>query len=764
MRKLLLALAWLLPCWLQAQQIGEWKLYRSYSQATQNIVAGHTVYSLCDGNLLAYNTDDTEVRTYDSQHHLNGVRITHMAYSSEAARLILVYDDGNIDLLDADDRVVNLSALRDKTLPNKEVKHVCTDGHMAYIVTGFGLVEVDMQEGTFGNTYQLDLKILSVAFSPETIFLSTATGLYSCPRTANMQQKNNWTQLDNVTWQGLAWHGGALYGLTWGAVFRINLAGGYNSRVANNGAQTLKTSGDYLLWFNANSLSFCTSTADVTTLSLPNTWNDVSHAGGIFWASQGEDGLIGYRTDGSELTKVAGPIKPNSPKHDLCYRMQWLGDRLLVAGGINTISGIFNPATAMYYEDGVWTNFQEMDIPEAYPHLNLSNTTHLVEDPSDPTHHFASLHRVGLCEYRDGAFVRLYNCDNSPLRSIVPDEKEGRYYNYVSCAGLTYDADGNLWMLNSETDTIVRFRRPNGRWGSLYYDELRGVSLCDDYLMHSSGLIFLNSRRMTNRGFFCFDTRGTLDNVRDDRHRLHTTITNQDGTSYSPNEFYCMTEDLDGRIWCGTSQGIFVINDAEDFLDEDFQFEQVKIARNDGSGLADYLLNGVSVSCIAVDGANRKWVGTLDNGLYLISADGTEMIHHFMKADSPLTSDNIFALAVHPTTGLVMIACENGLCSYMAEATEGAEKLSADDVVVYPNPVSPDYTGPIAVRGLVRDSEVKILSSSGQLVWKGTSAGGTFTWNGCNNRGRRVASGVYHIVANDAQGNKAIVARIVMIK
>ena len=92
------------------------------------------------------------------------------------------------------------------------------------------------------------------------------------------------------------------------------------------------------------------------------------------------------------------------------------------------------------------------------------------------------------------------------------------------------------------------------------------------------------------------------------------------------------------------------------------------------------------------------------------------------------------------------------------------EKMDADQVNVFPNPVTADYTGPIAVRGLAMDAEVKILSSSGQLVWSGTSSGGTFTWNGCNKRGRRVASGVYHVVANNAQGKNAIVTRIIVIK
>ena len=229
-------------------------------------------------------------------------------------------------------------------------------------------------------------------------------------------------------------------------------------------------------------------------------------------------------------------------------------------------------------------------------------------------------------------------------------------------------------------------------------------------------------------------------------------------------QFFCLQEDLDGLVWVGTSSGLFVIEDVSKVFSPDFQFTQVKINRNDGSGLADYLLNDVSIACIAVDAANRKWIGTQTNGAYLISADGQEMIHHFTTEDSPILSDNVQTIAVHPETGEVVFGTDNGLCSFIGDATAPEEELSKDNITVFPNPVTPDYRGPIAIRGLVSDSEVKIISTGGQLVWNGVSAGGTCLWNGLANNGKRVASGIYHVVANTPEGNKAIVTRIVIVR
>ncbi len=765
-RKYILTILVLLFAWnSSAQEIGKWNVYPSYWNATQNMVAGNIVYSLCGNNLLAYDTEDTSVRTFNCLEHLNGVHIACMNYNKQTHTLVLVYTDGGIDLLNDDGSIHYLPDLKEKAIANKDVNSVHTEGHMAYLCTGFGYIELDLKEKVLRNTYNLGLNTRNLVLLENNVYLGTTKGIYTCPLDKNKVQKDNWKAISTSNFANLTHFDGMLWGQAYQKVYSINPTTGKHSVVSQELARFLRNCGDYLIWASEEAICLCTAQKQITTIKQQNNWHDVSYQNGSFWVSQGDEGLHCYTIQSTTLTHKAGPIQPNSPKRDLSYRMQWVGNNLLVAGGINTVDAIYNAPTAMLLKEGEWTNFQEMplkEITKQYPNLRLANTTALVQDPQDQTHHFAALHRNGLCEYRDGKFVKFYNSDNSPLRSILPNSDN--YYNYVSCAGIQYDMDGNLWMLCSETHNIIRILKADGKWTSLHYDEIDSVSLCDDYLMHSSGLMFLNSRRMERRGFFGFDTSGTLDTQRDDRHILRSTIINQDGTSYSPDEFYCMTEDLDGRIWCGTDLGVFVIEDATSFFDNDFRFEQIKISRNDGSGLADYLLNGVAISCITVDGANRKWIGTHTDGLYLISADGTEMLHHFTTSDSPLISNTIQCVAVHPTTGVVMIGTDMGLCSYTADATEATEEMDADDVLVYPNPVKPDYNGTIAVRGLSMDAEVKILSSTGQLVWSGVSAGGTFTWDGRTQKGRRVASGVYHIVANNAEGKKAIVARIVIIR
>ena len=189
----------------------------------------------------------------------------------------------------------------------------------------------------------------------------------------------------------------------------------------------------------------------------------------------------------------------------------------------------------------------------------------------------------------------------------------------------------------------------------------------------------------------------------------------------------------------------------------------MKVPRNDGTNFADYLLSGVDITCIAVDGGNRKWFGTNGNGVYLISDDNMTQVQHFLANNSKLLSDNIESIAINDQTGEVFIGTDNGLCSYMSDATATNDNMTKDNVYAYPNPVRPDYTGLITVTGLSMNADVKIVTANGVLVAQGTSNGGTFTWDGRDLNGDRVASGVYMVMTATSEGKKGTVCKIAIV-
>ena len=226
-------------------------------------------------------------------------------------------------------------------------------------------------------------------------------------------------------------------------------------------------------------------------------------------------------------------------------------------------------------------------------------------------------------------------------------------------------------------------------------------------------------------------------------------------------------QDRSGDLWFGTDKGLKVIYDgyrafANGGNGETSPVNCSNILFNE-DGINEYLMAYESITCMAVDGANRKWVGTSNNGLYLISANGLEQLHHFTTANSPLASDKIVALTVHPESGVVYVGTDMGLQSYRSTATVGYTEPLAD-IHAFPNPVRPGYDGPIAVKGFTRDALVHITDARGHVVFSTNAHGGQAVWNGRTNNGDRVSSGTYYVFASDASGNMRSVAKILVIR
>ena len=220
----------------------------------------------------------------------------------------------------------------------------------------------------------------------------------------------------------------------------------------------------------------------------------------------------------------------------------------------------------------------------------------------------------------------------------------------------------------------------------------------------------------------------------------------------------CITEDKDGRMWIGTNKGVKVIYDPARV------FDGTSLPRNiilEQGGYAAVLLEFEEVSCIAVDGANRKWMGTTKAGVFLISANGTEELMHLTAENSVLLSDVIYDIAIDGTSGEVFFSTDRGICSYRGTATEGSEEYT--DVKVFPNPVHSGYTGVIAVSGLMENSFCKIVDAAGNLIWQGYANGGELVWDGKDFRGRRPATGVYFVFSSSKSGKEKNVAKFLFV-
>ena len=748
-------------------QNNRWTIYAAYHDASKCVSVGSKIYVLSDGGLYSYDYEDMDVVTYDKSGVLSDNCIFDISYCSEEKTLVIVYNNGNIDLLYDDGSVYNMTDFKNKTAGDKTINDIYVNGKNMYMSTNYGLLIVDIAERIFSKTYTLDYGISSVAVDGNFIYAATDNGVYKGNTADNLQDKSKWSVITKNAIDEFIDFNGKLYSLTSSGVFSIDKSTFAMTNISKFSAKYWSICNDMLLLSDASSL-YSVGTDGKMTLLDGKGIRTADYAGNTYWCACGTDGLKGMSLKDGKFTENVSSVIPDSPMRNYSYFLRMTPEnRLLVAGGSFNYNGQSFPGTLMKYENQNWTCFDE-ETPIATVGKSLYvNVTDIAQDPNDSEHHFAGSASDGIFEFKDYKMVNHYDYRNSPLQSILPSSSRPNAYVWIT--GLEYDKDGNLWMLNNQTDTIVRILKNDGKWAALYYSEIKDIPTLDQVLFDNRGWAWINCRRTTNNpvnyaGVFCVDTKGTLENTADDSRKFITRFSNQDGVAYSPDLFNCIAEDLDGNIWFGTDKGPFVTYSPEDVFDNGFYFTQVKIPRNDGTNLADYLLSDVNITCITIDGGNRKWMGTSGNGVYLLSSDGIEMIEHFTTENSPLISDNIESIAIDGSTGEVFFGTDAGLVSYLGTATDPAGSLSDDNIKVYPNPVRPEYTGRISITGLMRDTDVKIVSASGYLVNSGTSVGGEYTWDGKNKGGKRVASGVYYVLAADAEGNNGAVAKILVIR
>lgn len=743
--------------------VGEWRSHYAYHDATMCTKLGERIFVLSDGSLYSYTPNDTHVEIYNKSTSLSDQGIRFMAKCEEENLLCLVYDNANIDLLMADEKMCNLPDFATNTTYDPSVNDITIYGNTAYLATTFGVVTINLTKKEFTNTYPIKENVVSAASDGKNILAATDKGVYYGSLNDNLLDPSNWHFVNDYQFNRIVFFNGQIiafakkYGLcTFNADWRPQ-------RFITENFTFIYVADGRLIAGKENQLFVWETIPGTPTIYKTN--NDVFCAtfeGDNIWTAEGSHGLRGYTGEKDEnLILTTSSIIPNSPVRNNCDYIRFTDDeRLLVAGGCLDYFGTTRyKGTVEMFEDDTWTSFQEEGIAEATGlKYGYNNITCVVQDPADATHHYASAYGGGIFEFRNGKYVNNLNSSNSILETAI----EGSTH-YTRISQLQYDKQGNLWITNSHAVSPLKILTKEGKLIELYYEELREQPTVTNILFDRSGLTWVVVMR-SDAGLFCISDGGTPFDVKDDRTRfISPRFTDQDGNSTAIDYIYDIAEDLNGDIWVLTNQGPYVMRYPFDFFSPGFHFIKIKVPRNDGSGYADYLLDGVYTTCIAIDDANRKWIGTLSNGIYLISADGYETIHHFTASGTPLPSDNIKDIAIKGSTGEVFIATDRGLVSYRSNATTPAEKFEKNSVYAFPNPVSPDYEGNITIVGLKASCSVKIISTGGNTMTAGISLGGSFTWDGRTPDGRRAPSGVYFVLATDEDGREGITTKILFI-
>lgn len=777
---ILVLLAALRPSLAAAADSDLWQLYLSYNSAQQVLAKGTQLYVLFDGNLLCYDTEDTSTQTYEKTSGLSDKKIAYMGYSSTQKCLVLLYENNNIDLLYDDGQIVNYSSIKSFSDYTISATSMTVNGDWAAIGTTEGVILFDVAQCQIKNSFRWGVSVTAAARVGDNLYVSTADSIYKGALGDNLYDFASVKPLCEASAYDFVPFGNeGLYlllkyqsarPLYYGIYYVANAAADgepemtrVSSLVVNAGSATA-TGAQF-----AGSSYVLVTTADAPATEAArysmglHAYSIARTSDGDIWLATGDTGVKNYQIDAAagSMTETSLKVGGFGPTKDLCENIHMEGNRLLVAGGSSSSA---NTPVAQMYENGEWLTFPTVGIE-----LNNATTcgavSDIFQDPNDSEHHFVST-RSGLLEYRNREFVKHYDPSNSTLTFVNMDAiiNSSSRYDYVLAYGMAMDAQGNLFVLNGWVDDILTYMKPDGTWGRIPLEQMSMMTLPEKLLFDSEGRLWITSARSTSyqSGLGCLDYGGTVDDTSDDELVFKNSLSNQDGTTCSLDNVYDIQFDHNGHLWIGCAEGVYYV-DPDEWFGSSPVLYQPKVPRNDGTNLADYLLSTSPVTAIAVDGGNRKWLGTSGAGLYLVSDDGSEVLQEFHADDSPLLSDNIESLAIDETTGELMIGTDLGLCSYNTGVTPAREEMSGDALKVYPNPVRPEYTGRVVVSGLTDGAEVKITSSGGQLVYRGTAVGGSLLWDACNAYGKRVAPGVYYIYASKADGSKSASTKVVVI-
>lgn len=745
------------PILIQAQEvpIGYWKDFLAYKSPIELLEVNEDIYCITESGLFSLNKAELIISRHSKITGLSDVGVNNIAYDSISETIIVSYNNCNIDLI-KNGSITNISDIKRESITGrKEINDVFTKDGFAYISSSFGLIVLDIINQEIKDTYKLVkngdlLEINACAIVDNTqILAATSKGLYLGESSSVLNDPNNWllfgVEMNAVNVIRNKNIGCVLYkdnqtsylDVFYPPTINIPLFQDAELKKITYTHGILHKIYENMVHLTTDGVNILDSLKDEKITSINYVITDSEES---IWVADSISNLLLFKN-----FNYAATINPNGPNTNDVHSLEFIGNNLYVAhGGHSNFSSndlnMHGVSVKNNYDD--WIN---------YDFYTLGNARDIVASAIHGEKEYFASWYDGVSLLENGNLIINYGYDNTG--GIL----DTTYYsnNRIQVSDLKIDNNGNLWGLNSQVTNPLFVKTTNEEWQSfsmnqdivgLYFDDL----IIDDY-DQKWGVIAKNG------GLFVYDSKGTPLNKTDDEYKvLNTNIGNGNLPTMG---VLSIAKDLDGEIWVGTTEGVCVFYSPE-LIFSNYNFDAQQILIQQGS-YGQYLLNTESVKCIAIDGANRKWIGTTGSGVYLLSEDGTKEIHHFTSENSPLISNNITDIAINHDNGEIFLGTEKGVVSYRSDATKGKDTQGA--VSVFPNPVKETYRGIISINGLVTNANIKIADVNGHLVYEDFAKGGQATWNGEDKEGKRVATGVYFVFSSDTNGKEKMVDKILFI-
>lgn len=813
-KKFLFCLILMLGIGIMRGADGDWKLHTTYDEEVYRLFEApdrlyilalgqmhnpdnpyYIVYKERKAQLFVHDKSSGETIGYTMRNYLSSPMINTAAYNPFDGYLCITYSDGNIDLLYDDDRVVNIPALKNANMAESKLVNSITfglDDHKIYMATDFGFAVIDPSSGRLEKARNFHKKMVAIAKTGNKLVVSDGTAIYTGNAANALMSLTDLTALQNSAVK-------LLLPMTDNRIL-VSASDAVNVRKVNDD-NSITTESQVV-----GDLSYSSYSANKQGYILSETWCMIqisydgarrdqgaaiaapyynqfitSRDGKTYYVNGGRDGIHRFERTGDNWgatwTKTATLSRPNAPAAFLCASMTY-SDKYGLLVTNQSHNRLFDSQVRIASQisglkDGVWTNYGYCYTRPSYGRSH-DLPRGIVQDRNNPDLFYLGSRWDGLQVMNLADTMQIVTAGREDIPAATLP-------GFVNINGITfstprYDYYGNLWVYNEKDKSN---NCDLGVWPASALksgDMSKVIWIAMGSQPAPYGEVFplraYNNRNLviashTNSpsSFVIYDHNGTLDNTSDDRTQNIVDLINQDGGSISQDYIYNMWEDEEtGTVWVATSNGVFTFQPWKMF-DNPKQARRIKVSRNDGTNLADYLLDGIDVRAITTDGNGNKWFATLGAGVVQTSSDGTYVMRQLTTDNSYLPNNNTFQLCYNKAANSMMIATFDGLAEYFVPGASSGQGFDA--VKAYPNPVRPDFVGYITIEGLMDNSLVKIVDSDGNLVKElGVPYSGIARWDGTNLTGAKVNSGVYFVFMSRSGENasEANVAKILVVK
>jgi ligand-binding sensor domain-containing protein len=727
--------------------IGDWTDHLPYQNSRWVTQSDTKIIFNTDLSIFTIDKEDLSRQTLSKQDGLSDIGIAQIEYDGFNDQLIIAYDNSNLDLF-TNEQVINLPNI----LSNQNISgdrsiydiHVM-DEESILLAVGFGIVEIRSQNAEFGFTTTA-LRINAISSRDNIMYAGTDDGFYVFDRSSPGFEGdfNNWDLLGPE--QGLpsvyevvdiTKFNGRIYAILDGELwmedsdqqFKKILAPDTGFRFAY-----ISADGEHLLIgqrndANSSNTILINSSGQETRIEdgcINNTIYGVEDENGRIWYADEWD-LIRFH---ESISGGCQQFAFDSPFSEEISDIEIKNNSIYVAsGGVSdNLTYTFSRDGNYIFENNDWTNINQFEF-SFFRNEDILNFFRIQPDPINDVVYMGT-YWAGLVAFNEeNQEIQVYNQNNSTLQGAVGDEQRERV------SGLIFDRNNNLWIANFGAPEPISVLTPEGNWHS--FDVGSNTSLTNvviDDFDNKWFPVFGN-----NGGVLVFNHGDRIEDPTDDQFKF-INVSNSELTTNDIND---IEVDLEGSVWVATGEGPVIFDCGSDPFSEECTGRRIRVLQD---SIAAFLLADVSINTIEVDGANRKWFGT-NNGIFVQNASGDEQELGFTSDNSPLFDDNIIELTFDGVTGDMWIGSDRGLQVYRTKTTT-ARRIHSSNVISFPNPVPPDYTGPIGIKGLANDVNVKITDINGKLVFETNSFGGQALWDGRDFRGEKVSTGVYLVFSS----------------